>query len=65
MVKQFYNVKDIQELLEVSESKAYQYIRTMNLELQEKGYLVVRGKVPKAYVEERFFGIKQTGQEKD
>ena len=55
MVKQFYNVKDIQELLEVSESKAYQYIRTMNLELQEKVYLLVRGKVPKAYVEERFF----------
>lgn len=65
MVKQFYNVKDIQELLEVSKSKAYQYIRTMNSELQEKGFLVVRGKVPKAYVEERFFGLKQEAQEKD
>ena len=56
--KQVYNVKDIQGLLGVSESKAYQYIRVMNDELQEKGFLVVRGKVPRAYVEERFFGVK-------
>lgn len=58
MEKQVYNVKDIQCLLGVSESKAYQYIRVMNDELQEKGFLVVRGKVPRAYVEERFFGVK-------
>lgn len=61
MEKQVYNVRDIQGLLGVSESKAYQYIRVMNDELQEKGFLVVRGKVPRAYVEERFFGMK--GQE--
>lgn len=58
MEKQVYNVRDIQTLLGVSESKAYQYIKIMNGELQEKGYLVVRGKIPRAYVEERFFGVK-------
>ena len=58
MEKQGYNVRDIQTLLGVSESKAYQYIKIMNGELQEKGYLVVRGKIPRAYVEERFFGVK-------
>ena len=63
MEKQVYNVKDIQGLLGVSESKAYQYIRVMNDELQEKGFLVVRGKVPRAYVEERFFGMKGQAQE--
>lgn len=58
MEKQVYNVRDIQELLSVSESKAYQYIKIMNEELQKKGFLTVRGKVPRAYVEERFFGVK-------
>lgn len=58
MEKQVYNVNDIRALLGVSESKAYQYIRMMNEELQDKGFLIVRGKVPRAYVEERFFGVK-------
>ena len=57
MTRQVYGVKDLQELLGVSESKAYQYIRIMNAELQEKGFLTVRGKVPVAYVKERFFGV--------
>ena len=57
MTKQVYGAKDLQELLGVSESKAYQYIRQMNAELQGKGFLIVRGKVPAAYVKERFFGV--------
>lgn len=55
MKRQVYGAKDLQELLGVSESKAYQYIRIMNAELQEKGFLTVRGKIPAAYVKERFF----------
>lgn len=55
MTRQVYSAKDLQELLGVSESKAYAYIRQMNAELQEKGFLIVRGKVPAAYVKERFF----------
>ena len=54
MTKQVYTAKDLQELLGVSESKAYQYIRQMNEELQKKGFLTVRGKIPAAYVPERF-----------
>ena len=49
MTKQVYTAKDLQELLGVSESKAYQYIRQMNEELQKKGFLTVRG-IPAAYV---------------
>lgn len=56
--KQVYNAKDLQELLGVSESKAYQYIRVMNDELKQKGFLTVRGKVPIAYAKERFFGVR-------
>ena len=57
MTRQVYGAKDLQELLGVSESKAYAYIRQMNAELQEKGFLTVRGKIPAAYVEKRFFGV--------
>lgn len=58
MSKQVYGAKDLGELLGVSESKSYELIRTMNRELQQKGFLTLRGRVPAAYVQERFFGVK-------
>lgn len=58
MTRQLYTAKDIQEILGVSESSAYKFIRVMNQELAAKGFLTVRGKIPKAYVQERFFGVK-------
>lgn len=58
MSRQTYNAKELGKLLGVSESKAYQFIRQMNDELRGKGYLVVRGKIPAAYVSERFFGVQ-------
>lgn len=63
MERQTYGAKDLSEVLGVSESKAYQYIKIMNNELKEKGFLTVRGKVPAVYVRERFFGI-QAAEEK-
>ena len=47
--------KDVCELLSVSECKAYEYIRKLNAELEEKGFLTVRGKVPAKYLLERFY----------
>ena len=57
MAKQFYTAQDLSELLSVSESKAYGLISTMNEELQAQNFLIVRGRIPAAYVEKRFFGI--------
>lgn len=57
-VKQMLNVRDVMATLGVSESKAYGYIRQMNTELEGKGYIIVRGKVPAAYFQERFYGSK-------
>ncbi len=51
-----YSAKELGEALGVSESKAYQFIRQMNAELKEKGFLTVRGHVPRKYADERFFG---------
>ena len=61
MTRQLYSAQDLQKLFGVSESKAYQIIRIMNSELESKGYLTIRGKVPCAYVQERFFGMKAAG----
>ena len=57
MARLMYNVKDVQEILGVGESKAYQFIRIMN-----KGFLTVQGKVPAAYLQERFFGVAADGK---
>lgn len=57
MSRQTYNAKELGELLGCSESKAYQFIRTMNDELKSKGFLVIRGRVPAMYVQKRFFGV--------
>jgi hypothetical protein len=60
-MKQFYGAKDIQDLTGVSESKAYLIIKQLNGELADKGYITIRGKVPRAYMEDRFFGLKPSG----
>ncbi|MCD8231459.1 MAG: hypothetical protein LUD14_06530 [Clostridiales bacterium] len=52
-MKQFYNAKDIADLVGVSESKSYSLIRTMNEELGQQGFLTVRGKIPAAYARKR------------
>lgn len=62
MSRQVYGAKDLGELLGVSDSKAYDLIRTMNEELKQKGFITLRGRIPAAYVQERFFGIKATGE---
>ncbi|MCC2251773.1 ICEBs1 excisionase [Virgibacillus sp. AGTR] len=51
---EFLTVKDVQEILKVKESKAYNIIRTLNKEMKADGYYVVPGKVNKRKFEERF-----------
>lgn len=58
MKKQFYNAEELAEVLGIGKSTAYTRIKQMNQELAEKGYLIIPGKIPIAYVQERFFGIK-------
>lgn len=58
MTKQFYNAQELAQLLRVGVSTAYRLIKKMNDELERKGYITLAGKVPIAYVQERFFGVK-------
>lgn len=57
MAKQIMNVRDVMAVLEVSESKAYGIIRKLNSELAEKNYIVIPGKIPVAYFQERCYGM--------
>ena len=48
------NVKDVIEILDVSQATAYRVIRELNNELKDKGYLVITGRVEESYLYERF-----------
>ncbi len=63
MQRATYNAKELAELLGCSECEAYAYIRIMNSELEKKGFLILRGKVPKTYANERFFGMEEIMKE--
>lgn len=54
--KRFLNVRDVCELMECSQSKAYCIIRQLNEELDKKGFLTMAGKVNTRYFFDRFYG---------
>lgn len=47
-------VNEVEEMLGVAESKAYEIIRNLNKELNREGYLTVRGRVPESYLKKRY-----------
>lgn len=54
--KTYYTVDEVKTLMGVAETKAYNIIKQLNKELEDKGYITVRGKVSKKYFNERFYG---------
>ena len=52
--KFFYNNKDVQEILQVKESKAYKVMQQLNKELRVKGFLTKQGVVNAKYFNERY-----------
>lgn len=61
--KYLLDVNDVGTLLHCSSSHAYRVIRDLNKELAKGGYLVVAGKIPKAYLEQKLFGLKESEKE--
>ena len=45
--------KEVSEILQIGETKAYQIIRQLNEELARKGYLTVRGRISETYFLQR------------
>lgn len=50
MSNKILNCKDVMNLLKCKRSKAYEIIKILNIELQDKGYLTINGKVPSSYL---------------
>ncbi len=53
----YYTAKDVQEMMGVSRGKAYKIIRMLNEELEQKGFIVIAGKIPKKFFNERCYGM--------
>ena len=53
----YYSAADIALMLGISKSGAYAIIRKLNSELESKGFIVIQGKVSKAYFEEKWYGL--------
>lgn len=48
---------EVAEALNVSKGKAYKIIRKLNDELASQGYIVISGRVPRAYWKKKFYGL--------
>ena len=44
------SAKEVAKELEVSDSYAYRLIRQLNAELEQKGFVVVKGKISRKYL---------------
>lgn len=51
----FYTAEDIAKILNISKPTAYRIIKCLNVELKEKGFIVISGRVPKKYFDEKFY----------
>ena len=49
----------------ISRTKAYEMIKRLNKELEEKGYITVAGRVSRRYYMERTYGIPKESQKGD
>lgn len=47
-------VDEVKKLLNVKDGKAYQIMKKLNNELEEKGFITIQGRVPLDYLKERF-----------
>ena len=54
--KRFLTARDVAEQMEISVPTAYKVIRKLNQELAAQGYLVMAGRVSRAYFEEKTYG---------
>ncbi len=56
--KLFITPEEIVETTGMSMAYAYKLIKRLNSELEEKGFVTIRGKVSREYFQERVYGVK-------
>lgn len=55
----YYTVEEVQELLGVKQTRAYNIIRELNNQLKAKGYITIAGKISKKYFHEKYYADMQ------
>lgn len=56
------NVEEVQKILRIPKSTAYEVIRKLNKELADKGFYTIRGKTVDHYLFERYALTKENEQ---
>lgn len=59
MSKLFVSVNEVAEQLSISKPFAYKIIKTLNQELEAKGYITIAGRVSRKFYEERVYGVAE------
>ena len=54
--------EDISKELGISKGYAYTIIKELNRELKEAGFIVISGRVPRAFWETKFYGNKEQSE---
>ncbi|MCI2758952.1 hypothetical protein [Staphylococcus lugdunensis] len=54
MIKNHLDAKELSQILPISKSTATNIIRKLNQQLEEEGYIAIRGKIPIQMLEEKF-----------
>lgn len=54
--KLYYTAAEISEMIGVSLAKAYKIVKELNSELDANGYIVISGKIPIRFFEEKWYG---------
>lgn len=57
MTKAFMTAQEVADTLGISLGKAYEIIRELNTQLEERGYITVRGKCSRKYFQEKYYGL--------
>lgn len=52
------DAEDVANELGISKGHAYKVIRQLNVELEKSGFIIVAGKVPRAFWEKKFYGYE-------
>ncbi|MCI5583998.1 MAG: helix-turn-helix domain-containing protein [Lachnospiraceae bacterium] len=48
---------DVAQALGISKGHAYKIVRELNDELEAKGFIVVAGKIPRAFWDKKFYNV--------
>ena len=56
--KVYVTANELAEMLDVSVGMAYKIIRELNRELSAQGYIVIAGRCPRRYLEEKYYGLR-------